>query len=165
MRRILIIDDQAQVRTAVSLALRAKGFEVETAENGHAGLRAFKASAFDLVIADIFMPEMDGVKLIKTLRERNPRLPVIAVSGVQLRDSGHTALDLFPLAPDLSGIVCLQKPFGPVELMRAIAAATATEAAKSPAVHKPETERSPATGPERSEPAWGHGNDTHLDCR
>lgn len=133
MRRILIIDDQPQVRTAVGLALRAKGFEVETAENGHAGLRTFKASPFDLVIADIFMPEMDGVKLIKALREQNPGLPVIAVSGVQLSDSGRTALDLFPLAPDLSGIVCLQKPFGPVELMRAIAAATQTKTAGKPA--------------------------------
>ena len=73
--RILVIDDQTQVRAAVSLALRAKGFDVVTAENGQAGLRAFKASRFDLVIADIFMPEMDGVKLIKALRERNPDLP------------------------------------------------------------------------------------------
>jgi CheY-like chemotaxis protein len=130
MRRILIIDDQLQVRTAISVALRAKGFEVVAAENGRAGLRAFKASTFDLAIVDIFMPEMDGVKLIKALRERNPHLPVIAVSGVHLRDSDQTALDLFPLAPDLSRIVCLQKPFGPVELMRAIATATGAEEAE-----------------------------------
>ena len=122
--RILVIDDQSQVRTAISLALRAKGFDIVTAENGHAGLRTFRASRFDLVIADIFMPEMDGVKLIKALRERNPNLPVIAVSGVHLRGSERTALDLFPLAHDLSDVVCLQKPFGPAELLRAIAHAT-----------------------------------------
>jgi len=151
MRRILIIDDQAQVRTAVSLALRAKGFEVVTAENGHAGLRAFKASKFDLAIVDIFMPEMDGVKLIKALRERNPGLPVIAVSGVHLPDSDRTALDLFPLTRNLCGIVCLQKPFGPVELMRAIA--TATAAAKPTESQNPEL--SAATGPNQSEPALG----------
>lgn len=121
--RILVIDDQTQVRAAVSLALRAKGFDVETAENGQAGLRTFKASPFDLVIADIFMPEMDGVKLIKAVRERNPNLPVIAVSGVHLRGSGRTALDLFPLA-HLSDVVCLQKPFGPAELLQAIVRAT-----------------------------------------
>lgn len=121
--RILVIDDQTQVRAAISLALRAKGFDVVTAENGHAGLRTFKASPFDLVIADIFMPEMDGVKLIKALRERNPNLPVIAVSGVHLHGSERTALDLFPLA-HLSDVVCLQKPFGPAELLRAIAQAT-----------------------------------------
>jgi CheY-like chemotaxis protein len=130
--RILVIDDQTQVRAAVSLALRAKGFDVVTAENGHAGLRTFKASRFDLVIADIFMPEMDGVKLIKALRERNPDLPVIAVSGVHLHGSERTALDLFPLSPNLSGIVCLQKPFGAVELLQAIVHATEKRIAGRP---------------------------------
>jgi CheY-like chemotaxis protein len=129
--RILVIDDQTQVRAAVSLALRAKGFDVVTAENGHAGLRTFKASPFDLVIADIFMPEMDGVKLIKALRERNPNLPVIAVSGVHLNGTERTALDLFPLA-HLSDVVCLQKPFGPVELLQAIVRATKKSAADHP---------------------------------
>lgn len=125
MRRILVIDDQPQVRTALSLALRAKGFEVVAAENGHAGLRAFRASPFDLAIVDIFMPEMDGVKLIKTLREHNPHFPVIAVSGVHLGGSGRTALELFPLAPELAEVVCLQKPFTPAELLAAIAKAMA----------------------------------------
>lgn len=129
--RILVIDDQTQVRAAVSLALHAKGFDVVTAENGHAGLRTFKASPFDLVIADIFMPEMDGVKLIKALRERNPDLPVIAVSGVHLRGSERTALDLFPLA-HLSDVLCLQKPFGPAELLQAIAQATGKPVAGRP---------------------------------
>jgi CheY-like chemotaxis protein len=133
MRRILVIDDQPQVRTAVGLALRAKGFEVVTAENGLAGLRAFRAAPFDLVIVDIFMPEMDGVKLIKALRERHPNFPVIAVSGVHLAGSERTALDLFSLKADLCGVVCLQKPFVPVELMQAIAKATAAGAQGSPA--------------------------------
>ena len=132
MRRILVIDDQSYVRHAVSLALKAKGFEVVAAENGHAGLREFRASAFDLAIVDIFMPEMDGVKLIKALRRRNPSFPVIAVSGVHLRGSDRTALDLFPLAPDLSDIVCLQKPFGAAALMQAIAKTMAAGASMSP---------------------------------
>ncbi len=131
MRRVLIIDDQSHVRTAVCLALRAKGFDVETADNGHSGLRAFKASSFDLAIVDIFMPEMDGVKLIKALRERNPNLPVIAVSGVHLGGSDRTALDLFPLAAELSNVVCLQKPFGPAELLQAIAKAMAVGVSRS----------------------------------
>jgi CheY-like chemotaxis protein len=125
MQRILIIDDQVHVRAAVSAALRAKGFEVTPAENGHAGLREFRRKPFDLAIVDIFMPEMDGVKLIKAFRERRPNFPVIAVSGMQLGASGRTALDLFPLAPELAEVVCLQKPFRPEELMRAIAKATA----------------------------------------
>lgn len=133
MRRILVIDDQPQVRTAVALALRAKSFEVVTAENGLAGLRAFRATPFDLAIVDIFMPEMDGVKLIKALRERNPKFPVIAVSGVHLAGSEHTALDLFSLKADLSDVMCLQKPFVPGELMQAIAKATAAGTHGGPA--------------------------------
>ena len=124
MQRILVIDDQVHVRAAVSAALRAKGFEVATAQNGHAGLREFRARPFDLAIVDIFMPEMDGVKLIKALRERRPDFPVIAVSGTPLGASGRTALDLFPLAPDLAAVVCLQKPFRPEQLLQAIAKAT-----------------------------------------
>jgi CheY-like chemotaxis protein len=128
MRRILVIDDELHVRTALSLALRAKGFEVVTAQNGLVGLRAFRASQFDLAIVDIFMPEMDGVKLIKALRERNPNFPVIAVSGMPLPETGRTALDLFPLTPGLSEVVCLKKPFRPAELMEAIAKAMAAGA-------------------------------------
>lgn len=134
MQRILVIDDQAHVRTAVSLALRANGFEVVTAENGHAALREFGAAAFDLAIVDIFMPEMDGVKLIKAFRERTPNFPVIAVSGMHLGACGRTALDLFPLAPELADVVCLQKPFRPGELMQAIAKATAPASATPAAV-------------------------------
>jgi CheY-like chemotaxis protein len=128
MRRILVIDDELHVRTALSLAMRAKGFEVVTAQNGLAGLRAFRASQFDLAIVDIFMPEMDGVKLIKALRERNPNFPVIAVSGMPLPETGRTALDLFPLTSALSEVVCLKKPFRPAELMEAIAKALAAGA-------------------------------------
>lgn len=120
MRRVLLIDDDRQVRSSIELALRAKGFEVVSADSGAAGLRAFHNGPFDLAIVDVFMPGMDGVKLIKALRERVPNFPVIAVSGVLLRTSGRTALDLFPMAPDLADVVCLQKPFRPHQLMDAI---------------------------------------------
>jgi CheY-like chemotaxis protein len=120
MVRILVIDDQNHVRAAIAAALQAKGFDVVAAENGAAGLKAFDKSAFDLAIVDVFMPGMDGVQLIKAMRERNPSLPVIAISGVHLSVSGRTALDFLPMAPDLSAVVCLQKPFRPAELMQAI---------------------------------------------
>jgi CheY-like chemotaxis protein len=123
MRRILLIDDDSQVRTSMALALRANGFEVVTAESGAGGLRAFHDGPFDLAIVDVFMPGMDGVKLIKALRQRVPNFPVIAVSGVLLRASCRTALDLFPRVPDLADVVCLQKPFRPPELLEAIAKA------------------------------------------
>ena len=129
VRRILLIDDDNQVRASIELALRARGFEVVSAASAIVGLRAFRDGPFDLAIVDVFMPGMDGVKMIKALRERVLNFPVIAVSGVLLRDSGRTALDLFPMAPDLADVVCLQKPFRPHQLMDAIAEALGDETA------------------------------------
>jgi CheY-like chemotaxis protein len=120
MRRILLIDDDRHVRASMSLVLSARGFDVVAADSGAAGLRAFGNGPFDIAIVDLFMPGMDGVKLIKTMRERVPNFPVVAVSGVLMRTSGRTALDFFPMAPDLVDIVCLQKPFRPPDLLNAI---------------------------------------------
>jgi CheY-like chemotaxis protein len=103
MPRVLVIDDQPGVRATISLVLQAEGFEVMAVESGQLGLNEFHKSYFDLVIVDIFMPEMDGVKLIKALRARIPTQPIMAISGVQLRASGRTALDLFAMAPEYGG--------------------------------------------------------------
>ena len=120
MPRVLVIDDYPQVRTMISIALKAKGFEVVTAESGAAGTREFNKSRFDLAIIDIYMPEMDGAKIIKVLRERIPDFPIIAISGVMLRNFDHTALDFLSMAPGFANVVCLQKPFRPPELFQAI---------------------------------------------
>jgi CheY-like chemotaxis protein len=120
MPRVLVIDDQPAVRATISLVLQSEGFDVTAAESGQLGLSEFDKSRFDLVIVDIFMPDMDGVKLIKSLRARIPTQPIIAISGVLMRASGRTALDLFAMAPELSSITCLQKPFRPKELLQAI---------------------------------------------
>ena len=79
MTRVLVIDDQQYVRAAMVVALRATGFDVVAFESGRLGLNALDHSAFDLAIVDIYMPDMDGVKLIKALRERSPDLPIIAI--------------------------------------------------------------------------------------
>lgn len=122
MPRILVIDEQTHVRTAIVLALQANGHEVVAADSGEAALAKLEQSSFDLAIADIFMPGIDGVTLIKSLRKRDPRFPVIAMSGVLL-GSGRSALDHLPKITDLSDVVCLQKPFRPHELLQAVAAA------------------------------------------
>jgi CheY-like chemotaxis protein len=124
MPRILVIDDQSQVRAAIMLMLRAKNLEGVGVDSGPAGLKEFAASRFDLAIVDIFMLGMDGMALIKALRERRPNLPVIAISGVRIDASGGTALDLLPNATSLSDIICLQKPFRSDQLMQAIQTAT-----------------------------------------
>jgi CheY-like chemotaxis protein len=129
MLRILVVDDHDFVRAGILFALKSNGFDAVAAENSAAAFRAIKRSKFDLAIVDIYMPSVDGVKLIKAIRAHDPRILVIAMSGVQIPISGRTALDLFPLATNLADIVCLKKPFRRSELMQAISKTIA--AAKS----------------------------------
>jgi CheY-like chemotaxis protein len=125
MPRVLVIDDQSHVRAAIAVALRAKGFDVTTFESGRMSLLEFEKSHFDLAIVDIFMPDMDGVKVIRALRERRPDLAVIAMSGAVLSASGRGVLDVLPAAGDLSGVTRLKKPFRSSELLGAVQAALA----------------------------------------
>ena len=128
MPRVLVIDDQAHVRATISLTLQANGFEVVAVDGARAGLRELKKSSFDLVIVDIYMPEMDGVKFIKTLRAVAPNLPVIAISGVFVGASERTVLDMMPLSPELFDLKCLRKPFRSHELLLAVQQALAVAA-------------------------------------
>ena len=116
MPRVLVIDDQADVRTMISIVLRINGFEIVEAASAEAGLKAFEEAGFDLAIVDIFLQDSNGSELIATMRERVPDLPVVAISGM-------TALDFLSKSPELAGVVCLQKPFRPGDLTRAIEAA------------------------------------------
>lgn len=123
MQRVLVIDDQSYVRATVVTALRANGFEAVAVESGPAGLGASTKSTFDLAIVDIYMPGMDGIKVIKELRSRHTELPIVAMSGVQIGVSEHTALDHLSKVPGLYDVVCLRKPFRPHELLAAVQSA------------------------------------------
>jgi DNA-binding NtrC family response regulator len=116
MSRILVIDDQSDVRAMISIVLRVNHFEIVEAASAEAALKAFESSSFDLAIVDIFLQGTNGLDLIKTMRERIPNLPVVAISGM-------TALDFVSASPELADVVCLQKPFRPNDLVRAIEAA------------------------------------------
>ncbi|HEX3972531.1 MAG TPA: response regulator [Stellaceae bacterium] len=131
MRRILVVDDQAHVRAAILSVLRVGGYSVVGVADGPSALKAFEEMAFDLAIIDIYMPGLDGVKVIKKLRECAPALPIIAMSGMLLNDSQITALDFFPNARAMSGVVCLKKPFRAGEVLAAIEEAMALSATVS----------------------------------
>jgi DNA-binding NtrC family response regulator len=116
MPRVLVVDDQSDVRAMISIVLRINHFEIVEAASAALALRAFEDSSFDLAIVDIFLQGTNGSDLIGALRERAPGLPVVAISGM-------TALDFLSASPGLSDVVCLQKPFRPHDLMRAVEAA------------------------------------------
>ena len=116
MSRILVIDDQADVRAMICMVLRVNHFEVVEAASAAAGLKAFEISEFDLAIVDIFIQEVNGFDVIRIMRDRVPNLPVVAISGM-------TGPEFVNASPDAGRVICLQKPFRPGELLRAIEAA------------------------------------------
>jgi DNA-binding NtrC family response regulator len=116
MPRVLVVDDQADVRAMIAILLRVNHFEVIEAGNAASALRAFEHSTFDAVIVDIFLGDACGLDLISIMRERAPGLAVVAVSGMATVDAVSRPLDL-------ADVVCLQKPFRPAELLRAVSSA------------------------------------------
>lgn len=81
--RVLLIDDDESVRRAVGLLLEQEGFTVSTASDGAEGLKAAIASEFDIILLDIFMPEMNGLDCIRALKITRPRVPVLIITGHQ----------------------------------------------------------------------------------
>jgi DNA-binding response OmpR family regulator len=122
MSRILVVDDQSDVRAMIGIVLRVHHFEIVEAASGAAALKAFEDSKsdsrFDLAIVDIFLQGTNGFDVISMMRERVPDLPVVAISGM-------TTLDFLAASPELANVVCLQKPFRPNELVRAVEEAQA----------------------------------------
>jgi DNA-binding NtrC family response regulator len=125
--RILVVDDEKDVRAVVSIVLRVRQFEVIEAATGAAGLAAYEKGSFDAAIVDIFLADENGFDLIVALRDRAPSLPIVAMSGIATVDVTS------PLA-DMANVASLQKPFRPNDLLGAIERAHAlmTPAAASP---------------------------------
>ncbi len=116
MTRVLVIDDQADVRAMICIVLRLNHFEAAEAESAAAGLKMFEQSAFDVAIVDIFLQDANGLDVIAAMRKKITDFPVIAISGMPSFDTAsHSAEQL--------GVVCLRKPFRPNDLLGAIEAA------------------------------------------
>ncbi len=79
--KILIVDDDPEVRMATSDFLSGKGHEISQAEGGVQALKMIDAIKPDLVLLDVAMPEMDGMETLKRIVERHPTLPVIMVTA------------------------------------------------------------------------------------
>ncbi len=78
---ILLVDDNANGLKARKMVLEELGYGIVTASNGRDALERFTPSKFDLVVTDYKMPRMDGLELIVNLRELEPELPIVLISG------------------------------------------------------------------------------------
>ena len=82
INRILIVDDEDNVRRMLSTAFALQGFETHCANNGRTALHLFADIHPDVVLMDIRMPEMDGIKALKEMRSHETRTPVILMTGL-----------------------------------------------------------------------------------
>jgi CheY-like chemotaxis protein len=121
LARILIIDDDSAVQTAIRLVLERAGHAVGVAGDGRNGLATFEAGNFDLLLLDIFMPGMDGLETMRLIRQRQPLIPIIVISGRPLAWDPAKGPDFLTMATKLGAVCSLQKPFKPAELLSAIA--------------------------------------------
>ena len=107
MARILVIDDDDQIRRMLRMMLEMKGHEVLEANNGKEGLRLHRATHPELAITDMLMPEMDGVELMLALRREAPRLKIIAMSG----GGRYKQAEALDMAEPLGAFATIAKPF------------------------------------------------------
>jgi CheY-like chemotaxis protein len=120
MTRVLVIDDDHSVSLAIQLMLARQGCDTVLAPDADAGVQAFESSKFDVAMVDIFIPGMDGLKIIKGFRERMPAVPIVAMSGFRFRNSMAPTLDFLGMAAQLGATYCLRKPFTSQQLIAAI---------------------------------------------
>ena len=113
MARILIIDDDPDIRSMLEDVLKSAQHQTITAADGKEGLTQFLASPTDLVITDMFMPDKDGFETIVELRKQFPSTSIIAMTG---KDA---AVDILSIAQILGAAEVLQKPFTPAQLLSA----------------------------------------------
>jgi DNA-binding NtrC family response regulator len=81
MKRVLVVDDDADARQELSELLAGVGFDVNSARNGRDGLKQAASVRFDLVITDILMPDMEGLEFILSIKKAHPDVKIVAISG------------------------------------------------------------------------------------
>jgi len=111
--RVLVVDDEANVLESVNKVLERKGFSVAKTQNPEDALRQVKGNEYDLVIADLMMPKVSGLDLLKAVKNENPEVPFLMITGYP---SVSTAVEA--TKNGASGF--LPKPFTPVELEEAV---------------------------------------------
>lgn len=116
MKQILIIDDEPDILIMLKKMIERAGYEVEIAENGLVGMGLFKTGSFDMVITDILMPEKEGLEIIRDMKQMNPDLKIIAISG-----GGRISAASYLESAEIFGAdMVFEKPFRQAEITGAI---------------------------------------------
>ncbi len=113
---VLIIDDDELMRTFLVESFENDGYEVRAAKNGLVGVEAYLEQPVDLVITDLFMPEKDGVEVVRTLIKHDPDVKIFAMSG---GDSAGGRKDVLEVLEDFGVKKTFGKPFKIAEVLAA----------------------------------------------
>jgi CheY-like chemotaxis protein len=126
MANILVVDDEVEVGVVLRRALERAGYTVSVANSAATGLEAVAQQVPDVVITDVIMPRVHGVELIKILRERHPRIRVIAISGggsfgpLAYKPDAISTHAYLAAAREAGAQEVLTKPFDLTDLLAAI---------------------------------------------
>jgi CheY-like chemotaxis protein len=112
-RRVLVVDDEPDIRATVAEMLVLEGYDVEQAANGADALAAIERRTPDLILLDMRMPVLDGWGLAEALRRRGMRLPIVVMTA---------ARDAHRWADEIAAQGTLAKPFGFEDLIAAVEA-------------------------------------------
>lgn len=116
--RILAIDDEIDFISALSRRLGRRGYVVRTTGTGREGLDALREESFDVVLLDVSMPDMDGIKVLGEIRKRHPMVPVVMLTA-------HANSDLVISSLAMGAYDYLMKPVKLEELARKVDEAVA----------------------------------------
>lgn len=121
-QRVLVVDDEEGIRDLLSRTLAMADYDVDTSSDGVSALESIRNDGYKLVIADLRMPGMDGLTLIREVKQINPQLPIIIITGYSTEDSAIEAVNL-----GVAGY--LTKPVGIPQVLAAAAKALGVTAA------------------------------------
>ena len=125
LHRVLIVDDDPLVRGAIGACLRHKGYVVHEASDGRKALTFLSRRSVELVIADIMMPDLDGIELVMRMADRYPEIKILAISGEGQFGPGP----FLTMAGHLGAHRTLAKPFDPAALVEVVGEIIGTVAA------------------------------------
>ncbi len=137
-KRVLIIDDEPEIRRNLTVGLAQEGFTCTSCPDGISAIHELhnsreKGIGYDYMITDIFMPDIDGLKILKVIKSEFPELPVLVITGF-----GNEQLEQTALAEHNTGF--LDKPFDMPELMDALEKLTPSGTTADTAAGEPEKE-------------------------
>jgi CheY-like chemotaxis protein len=115
-RTILVVDDEAEAIQMITQILEDADCRVVAVNSGEDGIKQLARGGVDLLITDIFMPEMEGIEFIRNVQETHPALPIVAISG----GGAWGNFDMLKFAGSFGALATLSKPFRREELMTVV---------------------------------------------